>query len=81
MEVPEIVMTFLHRLAYSEEFGQFGRKPYAVLSGAYEFTASPADFFILRRLYNLGVTSPRSLCYKPGAGFLWIKVVCRAIRN
>jgi type VI secretion system protein ImpC len=70
MDVPEIVMTFLHRLAYSEEYGQFGGKPYAVLLGAYEFTASPADFFILRRLSNLGLTSPRALYYERGAGFL-----------
>jgi type VI secretion system protein ImpC len=72
-DVPEITMTSLHRLAYSEEYGQFGGKPYAVLLGAYEFTASPSDFFILRQLANLGAMAHAPFITNVGPGFFGLR--------
>jgi type VI secretion system protein ImpC len=56
-DVPEISRSAIYRVAYAEEYGQFGGQPYAAILGAYEFDHSPPDLFLLRSLSALGAIS------------------------
>jgi type VI secretion system protein ImpC len=46
---PEVVKSGLYRLAYSNEYGVFGGKPYGLLLGNYDFGPGPQDIDLLRK--------------------------------
>ncbi|WP_434391111.1 type VI secretion system contractile sheath large subunit [Melittangium boletus] len=46
---PEVVKSGLYRIAYSNEYGVFGGKPYGLLLGNYDFGPGPQDMELLRK--------------------------------
>jgi type VI secretion system protein ImpC len=46
---PEVVKSGLYRIAYSNEYGVFGGKPYGLLLGNYDFGPGPQDIDLLRK--------------------------------
>jgi type VI secretion system protein ImpC len=46
---PEVVKSGLYRLAYSNEYGVFGGKPYGMMLGNYDFGPGPQDIDLLRK--------------------------------
>jgi type VI secretion system protein ImpC len=47
-DAPEIPKSGLYKTIYTNEYGQFGGKPYGVIVGNYEFDASPHDIKLLQ---------------------------------
>jgi type VI secretion system protein ImpC len=56
-DAPEITKSGLYRLAYTQEYGQFGGKPYGLLVGNYEFGAGPQDVKLMQNLASVGTMS------------------------
>ncbi|MDR3134823.1 MAG: type VI secretion system contractile sheath large subunit, partial [Deltaproteobacteria bacterium] len=52
---PEITNSALFHKIYTSEYGQFGGHPFAAVVTAYELSATPEDFALLRHMANLGV--------------------------
>ena len=48
-DAPEITKSGLYRLAYSNEYGVFGGKPYGMMVGNYDFGPGPQDVELLRK--------------------------------
>jgi type VI secretion system protein ImpC len=46
---PEIVKSGLYRIAYSNEYGVFGGKPYGLICGNYDFGPGPQDVLLLQK--------------------------------
>ncbi|MDR1081097.1 MAG: type VI secretion system contractile sheath large subunit [Deltaproteobacteria bacterium] len=66
---PEIVRSSVFRLAYTEEYGQYGGKPYAVMLGAYEFQAKPEDYAVLRQISAVAAMAHAPFITDVGIGF------------
>jgi type VI secretion system protein ImpC len=49
-DAPEITKAGLYKLAYTQEYGQFGGKPYGLLVGNYEFGPAGPDVKLLQNL-------------------------------
>ncbi|MEM9695354.1 MAG: type VI secretion system contractile sheath large subunit, partial [Myxococcota bacterium] len=47
-DAPEITSSGLYHIVYSEEFGQFGGRPYGLLIGNYFFSPLPQDMALLQ---------------------------------
>ena len=47
-DAPEISKSGLYKTVYSNEYGNFGGKPYGVMVGNYEFDAGPQDIKLLQ---------------------------------
>lgn len=56
-DAPEITKSGLYKLAYTEEFGQFGGKPYGMMVGDYEFGYGPQDIQLLQELGSIATMS------------------------
>src|SRR5262245_44860587 len=52
-DAPEIVKSGLYRLAYSNEYGVFGGKPYGMMVGNYDFGPGPQDVELLRKIASV----------------------------
>ncbi|CAM3067671.1 type VI secretion system contractile sheath large subunit [Corallococcus sp. ZKHCc1 1396] len=48
-DAPEVVKSGLYRIAYSNEYGVFGGKPYGLITGNYDFGPGPQDVDLLRK--------------------------------
>jgi len=48
-DAPEIVKSGLYRIAYSNEYGVFGGKPYGLIVGNYDFGPGPQDILLLQK--------------------------------
>lgn len=59
-DAPEITKSGLYKLAYTEEFGQFGGQPYGMMVGDFEFGYGPQDIQLLQ---NIG--SVASMAHAP----------------
>jgi type VI secretion system protein ImpC len=70
---PEVVRSSIYRLAYTEEYGQYGGKPFAVLLGAFEFKASPEDYAILRQISAIGTMAHAPFITDVGIGFFGLR--------
>jgi type VI secretion system protein ImpC len=70
---PEIVRSSLYRLAYTEEYGQYGGKPYAVLLGAYEFASMPEDYAILSHISAIGTMAHAPFIADAAIGFFGLR--------
>lgn len=46
---PEVVKSGLYKIAYSNEYGVFGGKPYGLICGNYDFSVGPQDMDLLRK--------------------------------
>jgi len=67
-DAPEITKSSLYQLGYTQEFGQFGGKPYGLVVGNYEFGAGGEDIALMQNLASVstmmhapfvGATSPK----------------------
>ena len=47
-DAPEITKSGLYRTCYTQEYGQFGGKPYGLMVGNYEFGPGPQDIKLLQ---------------------------------
>jgi len=52
-DAPEITKSGLYKLAYTQEYGQFGGQPYGMMIGNYEFGAGPQDMKLLQDLASV----------------------------
>ena len=48
-DAPELTKSGLYKIAYSNEYGVFGGKPYGLISGNYDFGPGPQDIELLRK--------------------------------
>jgi type VI secretion system protein ImpC len=56
-DAPEIVKSGLYRIAYSNEYGVFGGKPYGLIVGNYDFGPGPQDVQLLTKLAAVSAMS------------------------
>ena len=52
-DAPDVFQSNLYQLVYSEEYGQFGGRPYGVMVGNYEFGPSAPDVRLLQRIASV----------------------------
>ncbi len=48
-DAPELTKSGLYKIAYSNEYGVFGGKPYGLICGNYDFGPGPQDIELLRK--------------------------------
>jgi type VI secretion system protein ImpC len=70
---PEVIRSSIYRLAYTEEYGQYGGKPFAVMLGAYEFEAMPEDYVILRQISAVAAMAHAPFVTDVGMGFFGLR--------
>jgi type VI secretion system protein ImpC len=54
---PEVFQSRLYQQVYSDEFGQFGGRPYGVLVGDYEFGPGAPDVTLMQRIASVSAVS------------------------
>ena len=52
-DAPEITKSGLYRTFYTQEYGQFGGKPYGLIVGNYEFSPGPQDIKLLQNVASV----------------------------
>lgn len=71
-DAPEITKSGLYKLAYTQEYGQFGGKPYGLMVGNYEFGPSAPDIKLLQNLASVATMSHAPFVAAAGAQFFGI---------
>ncbi|MBL9039468.1 MAG: type VI secretion system contractile sheath large subunit [Archangium sp.] len=66
-DAPEISKSGLYKLVYSNEFGVFGGKPYGVMSGNYDFSASSQDIALLQKIASVAAMAHAPFISNAGA--------------
>ncbi|MEA1936202.1 MAG: type VI secretion system contractile sheath large subunit [Thermodesulfobacteriota bacterium] len=56
-DAPEITKSGLYRTFYTQEYGQFGGKPYGLIVGNYEFSPGPQDIKLLQNVASVATMS------------------------
>ena len=56
-DAPEITKSGLYKLFYTQEYGQFGGQPYAMMTGNYEFGPGSQDLRLLQNLASVASMS------------------------
>lgn len=56
-DVPEVTHSRYYELVYSEEYGQFGGRPYGAIIADYAFTPSAPDIKLLQRLASVSAVA------------------------
>jgi len=56
-DVPDVFQSSLYQLVYSDEYGQFGGRPYGSIIGNYEFGPSAQDVRLLQRLASVATVA------------------------
>ncbi len=56
-DAPEVVRSTLYQRVYSDEFGQFGGRPYSVLIGDYRFGPAAPDVWLLQQVAAVAAMS------------------------
>lgn len=69
---PEITKSGLYKLAYTQEYGQFGGKPYGLMVGNFEFGPSAPDVKLLQNLASVATMSHAPFVAAAGAQFFGI---------
>jgi type VI secretion system protein ImpC len=72
-DAPEITKSGLYRLSYTQEYGQFGGKPYGLLVGNYEFGPGPQDVKLMQNLASVATMSHAPFVAAAGPGFFGIE--------
>lgn len=72
-DAPEITKSGLYRLSYTQEFGQFGGKPYGLLVGNYEFGPGPQDIKLMQNLASVATMSHAPFVAAAGPGFFGLE--------
>jgi type VI secretion system protein ImpC len=70
---PEVIRSSIYRIAYTEEYGQYGGKPFALILGAYEFGSGPEDFAILKQISAVGTMAHAPFVSCVGIDFFGLK--------
>ncbi|MCK5230627.1 MAG: type VI secretion system contractile sheath large subunit [Desulfobulbaceae bacterium] len=68
-DAPEIPKSGLYKLAYTEEYGQFGGQPYGLIVGNYEFGPSSPDVQLLQNLASVSTMAHAPFVAAAGSGF------------
>lgn len=71
-DAPEITKSGLYKLAYTQEYGQFGGKPYGMIVGNYEFGPSAPDIKLLQNMASVATMSHAPFVAAAGAQFFGI---------
>lgn len=71
-DAPEITKSGLYKLAYTQEYGQFGGKPYGLMVGNFEFGPSAPDIKLLQNLASVATMSHAPFVAAAGAQFFGI---------
>lgn len=69
---PDITQSSLYQTVYSNEFGQFGGRPYGLMLGDFEFKSSAQDIALLQQLSKLAAMSHCPLVSAVDASFFGI---------
>ncbi len=56
-DVPETIQSELYKIIYSEEFGQFGGRPYSCMVANYIFSPSAPDIWLLQQIASVAAMS------------------------
>lgn len=56
-DAPEVTQAALYQRVYSDEFGQFGGRPYSVMIGNYDFGPQAPDIKLMQKLAAVGAIS------------------------
>jgi type VI secretion system protein ImpC len=56
-DVPELVQSRLYQLVYTNEFGQYGGRPYSVMIGNYQFGPAAQDVKLLQSLASIAAVA------------------------
>ncbi|MFT5506196.1 MAG: type VI secretion system protein ImpC, partial [Gammaproteobacteria bacterium] len=56
-DVPEVFQSSLYKHIYSDEFGQFGGRPYGAMVGNYDFGPAAPDIKLLQRIASIAAVS------------------------
>ncbi|HOW55925.1 MAG TPA: type VI secretion system contractile sheath large subunit [Syntrophorhabdaceae bacterium] len=71
-DAPEITKSGLYKLAYTQEYGQFGGKPYGLMVGNYEFGPSAPDIKLLQNMASVATMSHAPFVAAAGPQFFGI---------
>ncbi len=71
-DAPEITKSGLYKLAYTQEYGQFGGKPYGLMVGNFEFGPSAPDIKLLQNMASVATMSHAPFVAAAGAQFFGI---------
>jgi type VI secretion system protein ImpC len=72
-DAPEITKSGLYRLSYTQEYGQFGGKPYGLLVGNYEFGPGPQDIKLMQNLASVATMSHAPFVAAAGPSFFGLE--------
>jgi type VI secretion system protein ImpC len=67
---PEVPKSGMYRIAYSNEYGVFGGKPYGLICGNYEFNASQQDINLLAKCASVAAMAHTPFLSNAGPAFL-----------
>lgn len=68
-DAPEVVKSGLYRLAYSNEYGVFGGKPYGLMCANFDFGPGAQDMELLRKCAAVAAMAHAPLIANAGPGF------------
>ncbi len=68
-DAPDVFQSSLYQLVYSDEFGQFGGRPYGCIIGNFEFTPGAQDIKLLQRIASVSAVSHAPFIAAAGAEF------------
>jgi type VI secretion system protein ImpC len=70
---PEVVKSGLYKIVYTEEYGQFGGKPYAAVFANYEMGPGPQDMLLLQKAAAVGAMAHAPFFASAGPQFFGLK--------
>ncbi len=68
-DAPELTKSGLYKIAYSNEYGVFGGKPYGLICGNYDFGPGPQDIDLLRKCAAIAAVSHAPFISNAGSEF------------
>lgn len=68
-DAPEITKSGLYRTCYTQEYGQFGGKPYGLIVGNYEVGPGPQDIKLLQNVASVATMAHAPFVAAAGPGF------------
>ena len=72
-DAPEITKAGLYKLAYTQEYGQFGGKPYGLIVGNYEFGPTAPDVKLLQNMAAVSTMSHAPFIAAAGPQFFGLE--------
>ncbi|NNE63468.1 MAG: type VI secretion system contractile sheath large subunit [Gammaproteobacteria bacterium] len=68
-DAPDIFQSGFYQLVYSEEYGQFGGRPYGLIVGDYEFNPGVPDIKLLQRIASVSAVAHAPFLASASADF------------